>query len=203
MTRSVQTIVEEQYNTWRYRQKHHHAALAPTSGAQQQPAITIAREYGSEGDEIAIAVARRLEIAHFSQELVHQIAIRAHVQDGSVAAMDEHRSEHLEVFVRELMDGKSFAIDDYRRHLVGTLKRLASLQSAVFVGRGGHHVLNAERTLRVRIVAPLEQRIQAVMRDEGLEYGMARRESAMWTRTAPDFISSTSKQTRRTRPVTI
>jgi len=56
----------------------------------------------------------------------------------------------------------------YVHQLVESLMSLASLGECVIVGRGAAQILPAETTLRVRLTAPLRDRIRVIQKREGL-----------------------------------
>jgi cytidylate kinase len=60
------------------------------------------------------------------------------------------------------------------RALSETVLAIARLRSGVLVGRGGHLILDPARTLRVRVFAPLERRIEYVAQREGMSQAEAR-----------------------------
>src|SRR5262249_61644031 len=76
----------------------------------------------------------------------------------------------------------------YVRQLVQTLHSLAAHGKCVIVGRGAAKVLPAATTLRVRIVAPTEHRVEAVRREHGLTREEAARQVAATDRARDDFV---------------
>lgn len=76
----------------------------------------------------------------------------------------------------------------YFRHLVETVRALGMHGECVIVGRGAAFILPSETTLRVRLVAPVRERIAALSRIDGI----TEREAAQRVRTIDrernDFI---------------
>jgi cytidylate kinase len=175
MPRSIEQIVNERVLLWKGEQR---ASSRPppsqTHAVVQRPMITISRQYGSLGGEIGRRVAKKLDCAFFSQELVHHIASRAHVRAQTVQSLDEQPRGKLEVMVREILDGEAFGAHDYRLALEAVLRGIARREPAVVIGRGGHLVLERDLTLRVRTYADVRSRIDNVVAREGLTADQAR-----------------------------
>ena len=67
-----------------------------------------------------------------------------------------------------------FARNDYFHRLTQTILSLARQGHAVFLGRGAHLILPAERGFRVRLVAPFEMRLRRFAKESGLPPDRAR-----------------------------
>lgn len=165
MSRSIEQMIEE--NVRRWEQERRSATPPPSSQVRnaipsQQPMLTISRETGSRGGVLGRLVAGRLGFAFYSQELVHKIATSAHIDDATVGSLDEQARGGLEVMVREIIEGKAFAADDYLLHLRRVVQDTGRGGRAVIIGRGGHIILEPATTLRVRTYAPLEARVANV-----------------------------------------
>jgi len=63
---------------------------------------------------------------------------------------------------------------DYYHHLLETLTSLTELGSAIIVGRGANYVLHNRPSLNVRIIAPLESRINTTQRIPNISIEQAR-----------------------------
>ena len=142
----------------------HHA----TASSKNSPYrfVTLSRDEGSLGDDIAAQLANRLGWQLFDKEIVDYIAENNHVPEDIVRKLDE-RSQGLvhEAILRflEMPESTPFGNEEYRRSLVKTLEALATHGSAVLVGRGANFaLLGSEHGLHVRITASLEVRIQRV-----------------------------------------
>ena len=144
-------------------------------------AVTISREYGSGGGEIAARLAKRLGWKLIHHEIVMQVAKALGVTQEDAAAHDEHA----EGLVARVLYGLSAiqppmpggvpvdltidsrAYDQARRRAV---EGAIEAGQVVIVGRGAQVLLEARRdVLHVRVVAPLEPRIAYVMKREGLD----------------------------------
>jgi cytidylate kinase len=147
-------------------------------------AITVSREYGSGGGEIARRLADRLGWHLLDRQIVEEVAQRLGVSPGEAAGHDEH----VEGLVMRLFSSMQYVmpapplgdtpyassrvIDDstYQEALRQALLAAAQIGQAVIVGRGGQAILASHRdVLHVRVVAPLDRRIAYVMRRESLD----------------------------------
>lgn len=143
-------------------------------------AVTISREYGSGGGEIAARLARRLNWQLVDHQLVAQVARSL----GETEQEAAQRDEHVAGFVSRVLDGLQWvapwsggqpgytADEDMWRHYEALCKVIhATLEAGqvVIVGRGAQALLSDRRdVLHVRIVAPLERRVAYVAGREGL-----------------------------------
>lgn len=151
-------------------------------------AITISREYGSGGGEIAARLAKHLGWRLIDHEVVVRVARELGVSEADVEVHDE-RAESL--FSRILTSMQSIQppvyvesqtslillanANDYREALHKVVMGAVKTGNVVIVGRASQLQLAQRRdVLHVRIVAPLEQRIQYVMSREGLNQEAAR-----------------------------
>ena len=147
--------------------------------------ITVSREYGSGGGEIASRLARRL-----SWELIdHEVVVRTAGALGvPVTAVVEH-DEQVEGWVGQILrnmqriesGGLAFETRDevttrrYHAAFCHVVEGAVGARPVVIVGRGGQVLLAGRRdVLHVRVVAPLEQRIAYVMGREGVDRVTAR-----------------------------
>lgn len=152
-------------------------------------AITISREYGSGGGEIATRLATRLGWRLVDHEVVVEVARRLGVTEVEAARRDEQPEGFIEQLLRSLRAvdptplsylGVADAMvapgqQDYAAALRDTVLAAAAAGHAVIVGRGSQVILRKRRdVLHVRVVAPLDQRVIYVSRREGLGADAAR-----------------------------
>jgi cytidylate kinase len=161
-------------------------ALAFQELVGQMRAVTISREYGSGGGEIAQRLATRLGWQLIDYEIVTLLAYRLGI---SVQEAEEH-DEHAAGLVQRLLTnmrsiepamlinlppGMAKPEEVYHRALHQVVRAAARERHAIIVGRGGQVVLGQRRdVLHIRVIAPLELRIRYVMLREQLDYGAAR-----------------------------
>lgn len=172
---SIQAIVDRQIQRWNVESK-----LRKQSGPSAQmlrPVITVSRTLGSGGEEVARTVAERMNLQIFGRELIDQIAERGEVRRELVEALDEHARSRVESWVDGMLRRRIFDEGDYYHQLVQVVLPLAQMGSVVIVGRGANFILHGQcRSLDVRIVAPLESRINRLMAQRAIGRSEAEQE---------------------------
>jgi cytidylate kinase len=157
-------------------------------------AITISREYGSGGGEIAARLARRLSWQLIDHAVIEQTARELEVHETEVEKHDEEYVESTRpgilsrileqltpsgamtggggILIRPSSSAETPAYQETMRQIIAAA---ATTGHVVIVGRGGQVLLADKRdVLHVRVVAPLEQRVAYVVRREGLDTEAAR-----------------------------
>jgi cytidylate kinase len=153
--------------------------------ARTMQIVTISREYGSGGGEIAARLARQLGWRLVDHEVVAQVAQALGVSEAEAESHDEH----VDSLAMRLLSGLSIVqtpipigvpvpldidSDSYDQARRAAVLGAAATGQVVIVGRGAQ-VLLAGRpdVLHVRIIAPLDARIAYVMRREKLDHPAA------------------------------
>lgn len=134
--------------------------------------ITLEREYGSGGGEIAAALAKRLHWKLWDQLLTEEIARRLDCDCGAVAKHEEKQDpvyyRLLKAFMRGSYEG---SLNAPRLHMVDTecvsevakklLPEIADAGNAVIVGRGSAYYLSKRvDAFHVFIYAPFQERVR-------------------------------------------
>jgi cytidylate kinase len=132
--------------------------------------IAISRETGTYGAAIAREIGTRLGWPVYDRELLQRIADDIGVHRTLVESVDERQVSWLSECLGSLFAAREVNETVYFRRLVEALLSLASHGECVIVGRGATKVLPEASSLRVRIVAPREHRIQAVRQNHGVSY---------------------------------
>jgi len=155
------------------------------------PVITIARQFGAGGSDVAAIVAERLNAEVVDRSLITEVARRLELTSDEVAAEDEHPTRLVDRLVRAMSPMTlEFGVAwdppyvdpsfDARKSIIGlteqVIREVAERGNAVVVGRGGAFVLaELPGALHVFLCAPLEHRVRAVMERFGLAEAEARR----------------------------
>lgn len=153
--------------------------------------ITISREYGSGGSDLAREVGARLHWPVLDRDLLQQVAERLSLSHGTVEAMDEHPPSLLAriasgLLIAPVESPLTFDTNDILSPDAIAHAARAAIQEAVekppliVVGHGTQTLFqNRPGTLHVRLVAPLDQRVERVCaRQQGdprIVAGQARR----------------------------
>ncbi len=140
------------------------AAMENAAGKQvlKYKYITISRDKGSLGDEIAQDLSRLLGWRVFDREIVDYISKNSHVRQNLVQQLDERAQNMIHESVQRLLrmaEGGAFGIDEYHEALLKTLAFLAAQGDAIIVGRGANYALRDGAGLHVRIMASDKVRV--------------------------------------------
>ena len=130
--------------------------------------IAVSRETGTYGAAIAREVANRLGWPVYDRELLQRIADDMGIRRTLLESVDERQEGWLSECLASLFAVPEVNGVSYFRKLVETMLSLAAHGECVMVGRGATVVLPRATTLRVRVVAPREHRIEAVRREHSI-----------------------------------
>ncbi len=142
----LQTLLTKDFGTHPHPSADGHGAKSRASLV-----ITLSRDYGSLGEEIARRLSQCLGIAIHDQEILNRIAKRAKTDQFHFKGHDEQTSAALTSFLYGLVSGTSGTLQDYRRHLGEVVAEIARTD-AIIIGRGAHLILGATKALRIRVV---------------------------------------------------
>ncbi len=146
--------------------------------------ITISRDYGSGGGEVAQRVGKALEWRVIDRALIEEVARRIQAPEAEIAALDEHVGGIIEriagVFARGVPEAPVMGSPD--ADMIAALER-AVLHDAlnilpfVVVGHGGQCFFRRRPdAFHVRIVASRELRTHRIAQRKGIQPAEAARE---------------------------
>lgn len=141
-------------------------------------AITISRQMGSQGNEIAWQVAQKLGWRPVNRQLINQSALAARVPQVALAEIDELGLFGLRPSAKEWRA--------YQSQVEQFIHNLADEGGVVIVGRGGQVVLrDRPDVLHVRVIAPFEARVSWLQQKEkiSVEAAQARLKESLKVRT--------------------
>ena len=147
--------------------------------------ITISRQVGSGGDEIALKVSRILGYAYFDKSLLVSVAKSLGLSEENIADLSEdaYRVEGLvdrilrrkrpvaASFVLEgnVLVGKALDEEESLSVIQTVISSLARRGKTVIVGRGGQAILKDKvDVFHVRVVAPTAFRVERIRKSQGL-----------------------------------
>ena len=140
--------------------------------------ITIGREHGSNGHDIARALAADLGYTCFDKEIVDTAAENSNFSKEILHSYDEKRvSPYIVPVPHYLGLNESFRLNmQVASAQFDAIRSLADQDNCIFVGRCADYVLrNRENLLRVFIMADEDFRIQTMMRKQNLSEDQARK----------------------------
>ena len=158
---SIETFIKEQIEKWKKQTQTH------------IPVITISSEPGSGGRVIARGLATRLNIDLFDRNIVKEIAESAHISGAVIETMEKDRLSGIKDFISSLVNDRYLWPGVYLDHLMKVVAAIASHGNAIIVGRGANFLIPPEDRLSIRVIAPLDSRVNNVAK----EFGVTREEA--------------------------
>jgi CMP/dCMP kinase len=142
--------------------------------------ITITRQFGSGGSDIAHLVAQAVGLNYIDQQIIAEVADRLGVDLNYATRQDEQASGTASNILEALRASNPFNVhymlssnkaQEQSQELLyfhltqRVILELATQGNAIIIGRGSQFLLhNNPRTLHIYIFAPLEKRIDYVMK---------------------------------------
>jgi cytidylate kinase len=168
--------LEEERRQWQAERRAAAELAAPLILSPPAFTIALSREAGTNAPAIARAVGDRLGWPVYDRELLPLVAAEMGLTGRDLAAVDEKRPRRVHEFLATFASPPAVSDSAFAQHLFDTLLSLAAHGNCVIVGRGAAQVLPAAATLRVRLIAPEAERVEAIR----CRFGIPRAEAARW-----------------------
>jgi cytidylate kinase len=157
--KSIKQFVKQQIKKWE------RMYLEEDGKAEARiPVITVSSEPGSGGSIIAQEIAKRLDFDYFNRDMVEGIAESAEIRSTVIDSIEKERLSGIEDFIASLIKDQYLYPGIYLQHLLKVVGTIGKHGRAVIVGRGANFILPPEERFAVRVIAPLEIRVQNVAR---------------------------------------
>jgi cytidylate kinase len=167
---NTEALINQQIQRWALEIKAtKEAALHPGPDRVLRPIITVSRQLGSGGTEMAEILARRLGYQLVDREVIQAVARETGVQKQLIEVLDERTRNGIEQWVDGVLHRRIFTSEDFIRSLGKVLITVACAGSAVIVGRGANFVLAGEPGFHVRVVGGFDHRVRRLMRVQELD----------------------------------
>lgn len=141
--------------------------------------ITISREAGALGNSVASEIGARLNWPVYDRNILEKIAEELGRSPTQLEGVDERPVPWLEECLACLFDRYHVGSDAYVKHLFAAVRGLGAQGRCVLVGRGANFILSPESTLRVRLIAMPQDRIQVIAK----KLGLSNAEADLWIKT--------------------
>jgi hypothetical protein len=138
------------------------------------PYLLLSREKGAGGSAVCQLAGKRLGWQVFDKEIVDAIAQKANVRRELIESLDERDRATIQDAVGQFLHPQPIGTAGYLAHLREILLTLGHQGDVVIVGRGAEYVLPSQFGLRVRMVAPVEERVRRIASREDLSLKAAR-----------------------------
>lgn len=149
--------------------------------------ITISREAGAEGEQIARLVGTELGWEVLDKSLVDQVAERYRLSREMLNLVDETEANWVYDLLGQWLDPKVVPHEKYFVFLTRVIIAAARRGNVVVVGRGANFLLPREGGLAVRIVASEKCRIEKLMLRHEIDAAQAHRMMQELDRGRADF----------------
>lgn len=160
MSRSLDSLVDEQLAKWRQQRIEQKKETVKHGFC-----ITISREPGSGGSDVARRLAADLSMDLIGAQIIQQVAERAGISEKVIASLDEKEVNRRDLWIDSMFRTRHIWPDEYLHHLTRVVATIGKQGNAIIVGRGAQYILPPQDTFRVRLIAPRDIRILNVMRD--------------------------------------
>ena len=151
--------------------------------------ITISREAGAGGSQIAEIVGRRLGWDVLDSNLVACVAQRYHLSQPMLELVDETGSNWAYDIFGPWLDRKIISHEKYVVHLARIVTAAARRGNVVIVGRGGAFLLPKGQGVAVRIIATEKCRVRRIMEKYAMAETPARQYIATVDRGRREFVA--------------
>ncbi|GAB4316156.1 MAG: cytidylate kinase-like family protein [Candidatus Sumerlaeia bacterium] len=168
---SIEQLIERRIDKWRALELPHPGTrpLAP-----RRPVVTISREFGAGGRQVAEALASRMGLILFDRELIDCVAEQAGISARIVSSLDETSRSDMETWVEGILKARIFDRTEYVHCLLKVMKSLAMRGGCIILGRGANFILqNEPAAYHFRLVAPLDVRVARIAARDGLSHDEA------------------------------
>jgi cytidylate kinase len=119
---------------------------------------------GSGGSLVAQKIADRFGFDYFHRGIIEGIAKSAKIRATVIETLEKDRLSGIDDFLSSLYKDQYLYPGIYMEHLLKVVSTIGKHGRAVIVGRGANFILPPDERFSLRVVAPLEIRIQNVAR---------------------------------------
>lgn len=124
---------------------------------------------------MAELVAEELGFNFFDREVIQEIAKSAKISDRLLNTLDEKGLNTIEESIAALVNERHLWPDQFLRHLMKVIGAIGRHGRAVIVGRGANFALPTDTNLRVRVIAPLDCRVNNLSKRLSISYEEAQK----------------------------
>jgi cytidylate kinase len=176
----IENLVGEQLAKWKTESQERRAAA--------KTVITVSREPGCNGGKISERLAREFNLDLYAGKIVEEVAKSAKMTTAVIESLDEKGRSMLNDWISILFPSRSLSSQQYLHHLMKLVGTVARHGHAVILGRGSNFLIEPERQLRIRLIAPREWRVRNLMDRFGVPQRDAQRKIDQIDTERKDYI---------------
>jgi cytidylate kinase len=189
MTSSIEAIIERQIRRWELeRQLQIKEKPKEERRIEFRPVITVSRQHGSLGRQIAQKLAERFHYTLLHRDIIHQICTSSGYKRSIIEALDEHSRSEIGAWFEGIVVGSYVDHTDYFRQLSEVIYSVSKLGGVVVVGRGANFIVGPEHGFHIRVIAPRDVRVRELMRRPAMTEKDAGKEIDDSDRERADFV---------------
>lgn len=147
-------------------------ALNEERAIAKSPIITVSRQMGSGGATIGKIIANELKFIFYDREIIEHIARETGSSKDHIARQENIPRDAVGSLVLNLLDSRHVADTVYARSLIRIMRTIAEEGRTVIIGRAGSCIL--PQSLKVRVIAPFDLRVQRMALLRGIDEKAAR-----------------------------
>ena len=165
MSKGIDEIINRQIHNWdRVHSILKRGQVWPEPPASRKPVIAFARQLGCGTRMVVEILSRELGYEIFGRTLIDKVAEDIHVQRRIIDRLDERVRGEIESFVNGIIDGWQVDSAEYLHVLARVLRAFIVQGGVILIGRGSTFMVHHGEGLRVRLMAPLDLRVENLMR---------------------------------------
>jgi hypothetical protein len=177
MPRHLEAILDREMRRWDYERTHPNGAATDSRAARTEspPILTVAREHGTHGVEIAARIAEHRGWTLVHQDAIERIGANTGFKQRLLEALERRSHSGIRQWIDSMLSGRIVDESDFAYGLLLTVRSLAGLGGVVIVGHGANFVVGPGAGLHVRIVAPRAYRVARLRERLGVDAARAAR----------------------------
>ena len=164
MTRSIHQIIENQMKQWELLKQN------PPEIIETCRVVTVSRECGSQGKEVAERLAGKMGFDMFHHEIVEAMIETSKNSKALLETLDERGVNVVDDIVSNFVNEHHLWPDEYSKLLLRIMNTIGKHGNAVILGRGANFALERINALKVRIVAPDAIKRAHIQKSRDLNY---------------------------------
>ena len=189
-TTGVARIAEANMKRWLERERIAEKVDSKKSPLDLGPYISISRQCGAGGEEIAAHVSKQLNWDLIDREILEKIAEDFDVSTQLVDHIDEKHVSWLSELFETWIGKKRFNQEAYVHDLSRLMMIAAQHGKFVVVGRGSQYILPRKFGLFVRLHAPFDHRVSEIARTTNISESEASKVVAKTDKERAGFLKS-------------
>ncbi|MBI5267653.1 MAG: cytidylate kinase-like family protein [candidate division Zixibacteria bacterium] len=164
---SIEALINRQILKWETEKKLTSEAVSKPE-RPAMPIVTISRQSGSRGSYFGSRLAQRLGYQRLHRDAIDAICSSSGYVKRIVESLDDHHRSELALLVEGFFSGQMVDHADYFRHLYHVVLSMSHLGGVVLMGRGGNFILGPRHGFHLRIVCPIEHRVENLIKFRNL-----------------------------------